>query len=158
MSLENPELNTGMVHKVSRCLDFFHSLDPTTTQDSLTKMVTKTAESQITLQHHLAQVLRGPQRDRVMSQFQEPREIAWCESLQDNMAGLWLDCAPKSDMHEIAYDEFRVALTLRLFHHQKCIIPGTTCDCRKGQRNPSRLQRNPSDYRLYQGRQLDSQP
>ena len=67
-----------------------------------------------------------------MSQFQEPREIVWCESLQDNMAGLWLDCAPKSDMHTIANDEFRVALTLRLFIHQKCIIPGTMCDCRKG--------------------------
>ena len=67
-----------------------------------------------------------------MSQFQEPREIAWCESLQDNTAGLWLDCAPKSEMHKIANDEFRVALTLRLFLHQKCIIPGTMCDCRKG--------------------------
>ena len=35
-------------------------------------------------------------------------------------------------MHKIANDEFRVALTLRLFLHQKCIIPGTMCDCRKG--------------------------
>ena len=26
-------------------------------------------------------------------------------------------------MHKIANDEFRVALTLRLFLHQKCIIP-----------------------------------
>ena len=67
-----------------------------------------------------------------MSQFQEPREIAWCESLQGNTAGLWLDCASKSDMPKIANDEFRVALTLRLFLHQKCIIPGTMCDCRKG--------------------------
>ena len=33
-----------------------------------------------------------------------------------------LDCAPKSEMHKIANDEFRVALTLRLFLHQKCII------------------------------------
>ena len=72
VSLKDPELNTGMMHEASRCLQFFHSLDPTITQDSLAKIVTKTAESRITLQHHLAQILRGPQRDRVMSQFQEP--------------------------------------------------------------------------------------
>ena len=107
LSLEEPDINTGMVHEASRCLQFFHSLDPTITQDSLTKMATKTAESRITLQHQLAQILRGSQRDRVMSQFQEPREIAWLESLQDSTAGLWLDCAPKSDMHKIANDEFR---------------------------------------------------
>ena len=71
-------------------------------------------------------------KKKIMSQFQEPREIAWCESLQDNTAGLWLDCAPKSEMHKIANDEFRVALTLRLFLHQNCIIPGTMRDCRKG--------------------------
>ena len=35
-------------------------------------------------------------------------------------------------MHKIANDEFRVTLTLRLYPHQKCIIPGTMCDCRKG--------------------------
>ena len=95
-------------------------------------MVTKTAESRITLQHHLAQILRGSQRVRVMYQFQEPREIAWLKSLQNNTAGLWLDFAPKSEMHKIANDEFRAALTLRLFLHQKCIIPGTMCDCKKG--------------------------
>ena len=122
MSLEEPELHTGMVHEASRCLDFFHSLDPTITNDSLSKRAIKTTEGHITLQHHLAQILRGPQRDRVMSQFQEPREIDWLESLQDSTAGLWLDCAPKSEMHKIANDEFRVALTLRLFLHQKCII------------------------------------
>ena len=33
MSLEDPELNTGMVHEASRCLQFFHSLDPIITQD-----------------------------------------------------------------------------------------------------------------------------
>ena len=132
-----------------------HFLDPAITNDSLAKMITKTAEGHITLQHHLARILRGPQRARVMSQFQEPREVAWCKSLQDNTAGLWLDCAPKSEMHKIANDEFRVALTLRLFLHQKWI------DVRlqeRQERDPSRLQRNPSDYRLYQGRQLDPQP
>ena len=111
MSLEEPDIDTGMVHEALRCLDFFHSHDPTITQDSLKKMAIKTTEGHITLQHHLAQILRGPQRDRVMSQFQEPREIAWCESLQDNSAGLWLDCAPKLEMHKIANDEFRAALT-----------------------------------------------
>ena len=69
MSLEEPELNTGMVHEASRCLELFYSLDPTITQDSLTKMPITTAGSRITQQHHLAQILRGPQRDRVMSQF-----------------------------------------------------------------------------------------
>ena len=34
--------------------------------------------------------------------------------------------------HHIANDEFRVALTLRLRLPQKCILPGTMCDCRKG--------------------------
>ena len=111
MSLKEPDIDTGMVHEASRCLEFFHSLDPTITQDSLTNMVTKTAVSRITLQHHPAQILRGPQRARVVSQFQEPREIAWCGRLQDNQPGLWLDCAPKSEMHKIANDEFRVALT-----------------------------------------------
>ena len=137
-----------MVHEASRCLQFFHSLDPTITQESLTKMVIKTAESRITLQHHLAQILRGPQRDLVMSQFQEPREIAWCESLQDNTAGLWL-------VHKIANDEFRVALTLRPSLHQKCIIRYDVRLQERQVRHPSRLQRNPSDYRLCQGRQLD---
>ena len=122
LSLEEPDINTHMVQEASRCLQFFHSLDPTITQDSLKKMAIKTTEGHITLQHQLAQILRGSQRDRVMSQFQEPREIAWLESLQDSTAGLWLDCAPKSEMHKIANDEFRVALTLRLSLHQKCII------------------------------------
>ena len=62
VSLEEPELTTGMVYEASRCLEFFHSLDPTITHDSLTKMVTKTAESRITPQHHLDQTLRGEQR------------------------------------------------------------------------------------------------
>ena len=119
MSLEEPDINTGMVHEASRSLDYFHSLDPTITRNNLTKMTIKTTEGHITLQHHLAQILRGPQRDRVMSQFQEPREIAWLDSLQDSTAGLWLDYAPKSEMHKIANDEFSVALTLRLFLHQK---------------------------------------
>ena len=103
-----------MVKEASRCLQFFHSLDPTITQDSLTKRVTKTAEGRITRQHH---------------QKKSPRSDL--ESLQDSTAGLWLDCAPKSDMHKIANDEFHVALTLRLFLHQKCIIPGTMCECKK---------------------------
>ena len=95
-------------------------------------MAIKTTEGHITLQHHIAQILCGPQRDRVMSQFQEPREIAWPESLQDNTAGLWLDCAPKSEMHKIANDEFRVALTLRLFLHQKYHSWYDVRLCRKG--------------------------
>ena len=88
MSLEEPDIETDMVHEASRGLDSFHSLDPTITQDSLTKMAIKTTEVKTTLQHHLAQILRGPQRAQVLSQFQEPREIAWCESLQDNTASL----------------------------------------------------------------------
>ena len=120
-------------------------------------MAIKTTEGHITLQHHLAQILRGPQRDRVMSQFQEPREIAWLESIQDSTAGLWLDCAPKSEMHKIANDEFRVALTLRLFLHQKCIIWYDVRLQERQERDPSRLQRDPSDHWLYQGRQLDPQ-
>ena len=61
-----------------------------------------------------------------MSLFQEPREMARLKCLQDNFAGLWLDCAPKSEMHKIAKDETRVALTVRLYLHQKCVIPGAT--------------------------------
>ena len=50
----------------------------------------------------------------------------------EKTAGLWLDCASKSEMHKIDNDEFCVALTLQLYLHQNCIIPGTMCDSRKG--------------------------
>ena len=33
-------------------------------------------------------------------------------------------------MHRMSYDEFRVALTLRLHLPQKCILSGTVCDCK----------------------------
>ena len=141
-----------MVHEASGCLQFFHSLDPTITQDSLTKMVTKTAESRITLQHHLAQILRGPQRDRVMSQFQEPREIAWCLTRQYG----WPLVGLRSQVRDAQDRQRRVSCRFNPAALPSSKVYHPWCDCRKGKSDPSRLQRDTSDHWLYQGRQLDA--
>jgi hypothetical protein len=120
------------VSEATRCLQFFQAQDRNITQESLMAVAVKPGNS--TLQQYLSQILRESQREKVVSQFQDPREVAWLESLRDPVAGLWLDFAPKTDMHRMANDHFRVAITLRLYLPQKCILPGTTCNCIKGKR------------------------
>ena len=151
-------MDTELVVESSRCLEFFQAFDPEINQDNLISIAAK-AETQggSSLQQHLSKILRDHQRTKVVSQFQDPRDVAWLESLRDPHAGLWLDFAPKTAMHHIANDEFRVALTLRLRLPQKCILPGTMCDCRKGKSASGSL-RNSSHHGLYLGRQLHPQP
>ena len=81
---------------------------------SLNEVHKQAAKGGPTIHQYLSQTLRRSQRSRVVDQFISPRKVAWIESLRDPHAGLRLDFAPKTAMHRMSNDEFRVALTLRL--------------------------------------------
>jgi hypothetical protein len=134
LSPDEAQVDTVLVQEATRCFEYFQQVDPTLTQDSLRKIASKSKSGigDSTLQHYLSQLLRASHRAKVVSEFYDPREVAWLESLQDPHAGLWLDTVPKTEMHRLPNDQFRVALTLRLYLPQKCILPATMCDCRKG--------------------------
>jgi hypothetical protein len=121
-----------MIDDMKVSLQQFTDLDADITFTSLLDESKKPVVNGETLQHQLSTVFRASNRERVVGLFQEPREIAWMESLRSPEAGLWLEFAPKTSMHRMTDQQFQVALTLRLFLPQKCIRPNTLCTCRKG--------------------------
>ena len=115
------------------CIETFQTIDPSITWDSLQEIAqeSKDKPGAPTVQQYLSKLYRPSQRAYVADLFTTPREVAWLESIRDPQAGLWLDFAPKTNMHRMSNEQFRVALTLRLHMPQKAILPGTMCDCRK---------------------------
>jgi hypothetical protein len=82
-----------------------------------------------TMQQTLTRLFQPVNKQRMIDLLKDPREMAWYVSTATKEAGLWLNVAPKGDMHTFANAPFVVALRLRLFMAQKFILQGTKCDC-----------------------------
>jgi hypothetical protein len=79
----------------------------------------------------ISNLFREQNRSSVIDTITDVREVAWLVSLENTDAGLWLDIAPKTAMHKMNNQQFEIALTLRLFLPQKCLIGETMCNCKK---------------------------
>jgi hypothetical protein len=90
---------------------------------------TKTSDHSSGFQHSLSEYFSTHNQSLIPEQFKSPREIAWITSLQDPVAGLWLNCSPKTPTHTFSNQEFSTCLTLRLFLPQKKIPPRLKCNC-----------------------------
>jgi hypothetical protein len=81
------------------------------------------------LQKEINSIFSSSNLIKARNQYDDPREIAWLESLKDTECGLWLEMAPKTSYHSVPNRQFQMALTLRLFLPQKLILSGTRCNC-----------------------------
>ena len=81
------------------------------------------------LQHHVSSRLQAHNKSVVSELLANPNEKAWFTSLQSQEAGMWLDVSPKSSLHKMTNEQFAIALTLRMYLPQKCILPGMKCNC-----------------------------
>jgi len=82
-----------------------------------------------TLQEHLIEPFHIKNKKNFKESLRDPRQLAWFTSVSSKDAGIWLEIAPKTDMHRMSNPQFTVALRLRLFMPQKFIQEGTKCNC-----------------------------
>jgi hypothetical protein len=75
-----------------------------------------------TLQHWLSSLFYPVYQRKLRQQLTTPAQVAWNTSVSNLDSGLWLDVAPKTDMHRFSNAQFEIALHLRLFMPQKRIL------------------------------------
>ena len=108
-------------------------VDPTITTESIFTIV---REKQIKhIQHHLFEIFTKNSASELINSLSSNRAKIWHHGLQNSVGGLWLDSAPKTDMHKMSPAVFCKAIRLRLFMPMNESLNGLKCPCGNGRKN-----------------------
>ena len=126
------ESNISMVTDFNNSIDFIKSQsspDQDISFEKLVEIIPKHRKQNETLQHLISEFFQFSNKKKVSELFTTPEEVSWLESKKDPDSGLWLDIAPKTNMHKVNNSEFEILLSMRLRIPLKVIAPGTRCSC-----------------------------
>ena len=87
-------------------------------------------KSETTLQNHLAEYFRPVFRQEVIDNVTDPFHRAWLESTATITSGMFLEIAPKTNMHKMSNEQLTIALRCRIHMKLKQIIPHSKCKCK----------------------------